>query len=138
MERWIFVHWQPVSDPSILNESFVLSWRDSITRVYLRTLDDEAHVEVAPYHLHIENVNFLGRFAYETRGNWRFSDKSGGGPFVNYTFYDEKSKRIYAIDGSIFAPRVTKRDLILQVDALLHTFKAAGDLTEEERKEIGG
>lgn len=138
MERWIFVHWRPVSDPSILDESFVLAWRDSVTKAYLRTLDDEAHVEVAPYNLRIENVNFLGRFAYETRGNWRFSDKSGGGPFVNYAFYDEKGKRLYMLDGSIFAPRVTKRDLILQVDAILHTFKGAGDLTEEERDDLGG
>ncbi|MEX2117751.1 MAG: DUF4837 family protein [Bacteroidota bacterium] len=138
LERWIFVHWRPVFDPSILTEAFVLSWRDSVTNVYLRTIDDEAHVQIAPYHLQIENVNFLGRFAFETRGNWRFSDKTGGGPFVNYTFYDEKGKRLYMLDGSIFAPRVTKRDLILQVDALLHTFKGAGDLTEEEREELGG
>ncbi|MEX2189300.1 MAG: DUF4837 family protein [Bacteroidota bacterium] len=138
MERWIFVHWRPVSDPSALTESFVLAWRDSITQSYLRTIGDDAHVQIAPYHLKIENVNFLGRYAFETRGNWRFSDKSGGGPFVNYAFYDEASKRFYMLDGSIFAPRVTKRDLILQVDAILHTFKGAADLTEDEREELGG
>jgi len=135
LERWIFVHWQPVSDPTMLKESTILAWRDSITKTYLRTIDDHAYVQVAPYHLRIENVNFLGRYAFETRGNWRFSDKTGGGPFVNYAFYDEKGKRLYMVDGSVFAPRVAKRDLILQVDALLRTFRTAGDLTEEQRED---
>ncbi len=138
LERWIFVHWRPVFNPAILTEAFALTWRDSITKAYLRTIDDDAYVQIAPYHLRIETVNFLGRFAYETRGNWRFSDKTGGGPFVNYTFYDDAERRLYIVDGSVFAPRVAKRDLILQVDALLRTFKVAGDLAQEERDHLGG
>lgn len=137
LERWIFVHWQTMDDPRRLTERFVLTTRDSVTRLFLRTLGDDAHVEIAPYHLEIENVNFLDRFAYETRGNWRFSDKSGGGPFVNYTFYDEPTRRVYMLDGSIFAPRVEKKKLILQVDALLHTFRTVQDLTPDERTAYG-
>jgi hypothetical protein len=123
MERWVFVHWIESASPQQLTERFVLSMRDSLTRLFLRTIDDDAYVEIAPYHLRMQQVNFLGRFAYETRGNWRFSDKTGGGPFVNYTFYDEPTRRIYMLDGSIFAPRVEKKKLVLQVDGLLHTFR---------------
>jgi hypothetical protein len=123
MERWIFVHWIDTTDPTILTDAFVLALRDTLTRRFLRTVDDDAYVQIAPYHLSIEKVNFLDRFAYETRGNWRFSDKSGGGPFVNYTLYDEATGRIYMLDGSIFAPRVEKKKLIWQVDALLRTFR---------------
>lgn len=137
MERWIFVHWRSMDDPRLFTERFVLATRDSLTRLFLRTVGDDAHVEIAPYHLEIENVNFLDRYAYETRGNWRFSDKSGGGPFVNYTFYDEPTRRLYMLDGSIFAPRVEKKKLILQVDALLHTFRTVRDMTPEERDEYG-
>ncbi|MFQ5799653.1 MAG: DUF4837 family protein, partial [Bacteroidota bacterium] len=71
---------------------------------------------------------------FEMRGLWRFSDQSGGGPFVNYTFYDEPSRRIYAIDGSIFAPRYEKKELILQVDALTHTFQTIHDLNKDQRE----
>jgi hypothetical protein len=123
MERWIFVHWIPTDDPSILTDRFVLALRDSLTRRFLRTIDDAAHVEIAPYYLEIQQTDFLGRFAYEVRGNWRFSDRSGGGPFVSYAFYDTVTQRIYLIDGSIFAPRVEKKKLILQVDGILHTFR---------------
>ncbi len=137
MERWIFVYWKDVKDPGVLTEQHALFLRDSLTRVYLRTTGDDAFVQIAPYNLQIENVNFQDRFAYEARGNWRFSDKSGGGPFVNYTFYDERTRRLYVLDGSIFAPRVEKKKLILQVDALLHTFRTLQQLSVQEKEDLG-
>ncbi|MGH2568672.1 MAG: DUF4837 family protein, partial [Bacteroidota bacterium] len=132
MERWIFVHWIEVDRPLQLTERFVLSLRDSLTKKFLRTVDDDAYVELAPYNLVMQERDFLGRFAIETRGNWRFSDQSGGGPFVNYTFYDPVSKRVYILDGSIFAPRFEKKKLVLQVDGLLHTFRTQHDRTTSQ------
>lgn len=123
MERWIFVHWIDSANPAMLTNEFVIHLRDSLTRRFLRTLENDAYVQIAPYNLQIQTMSFEGKFAYETRGNWRFSDKSGGGPFVNYMLYDEDTRRIYMLDGSIFAPRVEKKKLILQVDGILHTFQ---------------
>jgi hypothetical protein len=138
LERWVFVTWWDASSPSSLDEQWIRSARDSVTRKWLRTLDDEAYVEIAPYNQEVETVNFADRFAYEVRGNWRFNDKSGGGPFVNYTFYDEATQRTYMLDGSIFAPRVEKKELIIQVEALLNTFRTLGDIPEADRVEILG
>lgn len=129
MERWIFVHWIDAAHPGMLTGPFVLTLRDSLTKMFLRTIGNDAFVQIAPYNLEMQQSDFLGRFAFETRGNWRFNDKSGGGPFVNYTFYDTASKRLYMLDGSIFAPRVEKKKLVLQVDGLLHTFRTQQDLT---------
>ncbi|MCI0706981.1 MAG: DUF4837 family protein [Ignavibacteriae bacterium] len=123
MERWIFVHWIDTAQPDILTDEFAIKLRNAITRKFLRTIEDDAYVEIAPYNLEIRQVDFLGRFAYELRGNWRFSNKTGGGPFVSYTFYDPETRRIFLVDGSIFAPRVEKKKLIQQVDGLLHTFR---------------
>lgn len=133
MERWIWVHWVDTNNPGILTDRFIVALRDSLTKKFLKTIEEDAYVEIAPYNLQSEPVNFLGRFAYETRGNWRFSDKSGGGPFVNYTFYDEQTRRIYMLDGSIFAPRVEKKKLIVQVDGLLHTFRTVQQPVAEKK-----
>jgi len=124
LERWIFVHWIDSADAQKLDGAFMIALRDSLTKRFMRTIDDDAYVQIAPYDLNIDQTSFQNRFAYEMRGNWRFSDKSGGGPFVNYTFYDDSSRRIYMLDGSIFAPRVEKKKLILQVDGLLNTFRS--------------
>lgn len=136
LERWIFVAWWDSASPAVMDETWIRAARDSVTRTWMRTVDDNAWVEVAPYYLNASTVNFKNRFAYELRGNWRFSDKSGGGPFVNLTFYDERDRRIYMLDGSIFAPRVEKKKLIMQVEALLYTFRTFADVPEDERAEI--
>ena len=136
LERWIFVAWWDSTSPEMMVEDWIRGARDSVTRMWMRTLDDEAYVEIAPYNQNVEAVNFLNLYAIEMRGNWRFSDKTGGGPFVDYTFYDERTRRTYMLDGSIFAPRVEKKKLIMQVEALLNTFRTLDDLPDEERKEM--
>ena len=50
-----------------------------------------------------------------------------GGPFVNYTFYDESTERIYMIDGMVFAPGFDKREFLRHVEAIAHTFRLAAE-----------
>jgi hypothetical protein len=123
MERWLFVHWVDNPDTQHFTQRFIRETRDELTRQFYRSLDDKAYVRIAPEYFDIQEVDFKGRYGLKTRGLWRFSDFSGGGPFINYTFYDEESDRIYMIDGSIFAPRYEKKKLLLQVQALLNTFE---------------
>ena len=59
-----------------------------------------------------------------------------GGPFINYTFYDEKSKRIYMIDGSIFAPKYFKRNLIQQMDITVQSFLTKDELSQERKEDL--
>jgi hypothetical protein len=127
MERWIFVHWIDDVEPFQVTPQFIRETRDNLTQQFYRTMDDKAYVRIAPEYHEIEEVNFKDRFGIKTRGLWRFSDFSGGGPFINYTFYDEETERMYMLDGSIFAPRYEKKKLILQVQALLNTFDPAPD-----------
>ncbi|NUM62028.1 MAG: DUF4837 family protein [Ignavibacteriaceae bacterium] len=58
------------------------------------------------------------------------------GPFVNYFFYDEKTERIYMIDGSIFAPKYYKRNLIQQTDVTLQSFRTKAELSNERIDEL--
>jgi hypothetical protein len=141
MERWLFVHWIDSADPGALTPTFCFDLRNKLTQAFYRTFEDTVHVRIAddPMSLqtyHIGETNFLGRYGYEMQGLWQFSDMSGGGPFVSYVFYDESSKRIFMIDGSVFAPRYSKKELIVQLRAIVQTFQTAADLTEEQPEEL--
>jgi hypothetical protein len=138
MERWVFVHWIENASPRLLDKDSVTSIRQAITEKFYRTSDDSAYVEITPQPFRpiIKEVNFLDRYALMSQGFWRFSDKSGGGPFVNYTFYDEDTKRLYMLDGSIYAPKYYKKKLIQQVDVLLQSFMTEAELTEDRRDEL--
>lgn len=136
MERWIFIHWIEDAETHQITPQFIRETRDNLTQQFYRTIDDKAYVRIAPEYHERQEVNFKDRYGIKTRGLWRFSDFSGGGPFINYTFYDEETERIYMLDGSIFAPRYEKKKLILQVQALLNTFEPAPDPNEEAIQQI--
>lgn len=136
MERWIFVHWIEKGSPEFLNPDSIQTERNKLTEKYYRSYDDSAYVEIADDYKTTGEVNFNGRYAIMTQGLWRMNDKSMGGPFINYTFYDEKSQRIYMVDGSIYAPKYQKKKLIQQVDVMLQSFMTKAELSTDRIEEL--
>ncbi len=136
IERWVFIHWIDNASPEYLNPDSIAAVRNRITKKYLRSSDDKANVEISDEFKMTKEVNFIGRYALMTQGLWRMSDKTMGGPFVNYTFFDEKTNRIYMLDGSVYAPKYYKKKLIQQVDVLLQSFLFKDDLSESRIDEL--
>lgn len=136
MERWIFVHWIDNASPEYLNVDSIKAIRNRITEKYYRTSDDSAYVIIAQDYFVSNEVNFNGKYAIFTQGLWDLNIKGMGGPFVNYTFYDEKSKRIYMLDGSVYAPKYFKRNLIQQMDVLLQSFMTKDELSKDRIEDL--
>ncbi|MCX8105836.1 MAG: DUF4837 family protein [Ignavibacterium album] len=136
MERWIFVHWIDNASPEYLNVDSIKAIRNRITEKYYRTSDDSAYVVIAQDYFVSNEVNFKGRYAIFTQGLWDLNVKGMGGPFVNYTFYDEKSNRIYMLDGSVFAPKYFKRNPIQQMDVLLQSFMTKDELSKDRIEDL--
>ncbi len=131
--RSLFVHYIEDADPSLLETEWIHSVRDSLTQLYVRgTLDGWLEIDKRRP-LITENINFLDRYGFETRGLWhmvgihpdsgRKIAMGGGGPFVTYTFYDEKQQRIYMIDGMVFSPKNDKREFLRHMEAAAYTFR---------------
>ena len=68
-----------------------------------------------------ERIDFKGMFAVRTKGLWRLEGDFMGGPFVNYTFVDEKRNKVITIDGYVYAPNKPKRDLMIQTETIIHS-----------------
>lgn len=136
MERWVMVHWIENSSPEFLNVDSISKVRDELTSKYYRTTDDKAYVELYDEYKMNSEVNFNDKYALMTQGLWRFNDLSMGGPFINYTFYDEESRRIYMLDASILAPKYMKKSIIQQVDVLLHSFKTENEVDPVKKEKL--
>ncbi len=138
VEKWIFIHWIEDANPDYLNKDSIIAIRNRITRKHYTTTDNMEYVEISNEFSEpmFTEVNFNSRYAIMTQGFWRFSDKSGGGPFTSYSFLDEKTNRFYMIDGSIFAPKYYKKELIQQVDVLLNSFRTSDELSDEKKAEL--
>ncbi len=115
-------------DPSDITPEWVIATRDSLWETFVRGTYEGSYVMIDQRRpLESENINFLNRFAYETRALWRMTGDAMGGPILNYTFYDEAQRRIYMIDGMVFAPKYNKREFLRQVEAIAYTFRTRQD-----------
>ncbi len=136
MERWMFIHWIDNATPEYLNEDSIKVIRNRVTKKYYLTSDNKGYVVIAEDYFTVNEVNFNGRYALFTQGLWDLNIKGMGGPFVNYVFYDEDTKRLYMLDGSVYAPKYFKRNLIQQMDVTLRSFRTGKELTQERKEEL--
>ena len=142
--RRLFVWYKKDAQPSTITRDWVLSKRDSLAGIYLQGGRRGAAVVDRRRTLQVESVDFLERYAYETRGLWymAYEDSTGsrqplggGGPFVNYTFYDQQQERIYMIDGTVFAPDYDKREFLRQMEVIAHTFRTRPEERARQRQQ---
>ena len=136
MERWIFIHWIDNATPEYLNADSIKAIRNRMTKKFYQVRDDTAYVVMVDSLYTTSEINFNGRYALYTQGLWDLNIKGMGGPFINYTFYDEKSKRLYMLDGSIFAPKYYKRNLIQQIDVILQSFLTKAELSKDRIEDL--
>ncbi len=138
MERWIFVRWIEDANTNYLHKDSLINIRNRTTEKYYRVSGDSVNVGISfgMSKPKVSQVDFNGHYSIMSQGFWSFSDKSGGGPFVNYSFWDENTRRFYMIDASVFAPKYYKKKLIQQADVILNSFRTIDEIPEDRKEEI--
>lgn len=122
--RDFFIYYVENADPSRISPQWIYQVRDSLTEKFHRGTFEGSYVEIDRRRALItQNINFLDRYAFKTRGLWRMTQDAMGGPFVNYTFYDEEQDRIYVLDGMVHAPGYDKREFLRQMEVMAQTFR---------------
>lgn len=126
-ERRIWIWWKDnVHDISFLDNQWINSTRDSLMRQYLKGSRDSMYVSTE-YRRPVETSTFTkdGLFAYETLGTWHMINGAMGGPFVNFTYYDSITRRLFMIEFNQFAPKVRKKlPFVRQFRAMGRTFES--------------
>jgi hypothetical protein len=115
----------PYTDTTQFAPQRVMELRDSIARAQIPVFDETSYMGTEyrfGYQNRILEVN--GSYALETRGLWRtFGNHSAGGPFLNFLIHDEKHARLIMIDTYVYRPNEDKRDLLRQLEGVVHTLK---------------
>ena len=62
-----------------------------------------------------------GHFVREIKGLWEMEGDWMGGPFISWTYVDEKRNRLVTLFGFVYAPKYEKRNHIRKVESLLKT-----------------
>lgn len=102
----------------------IIRMRDSIGNIYIhgaapdtRMITEEAY---APY---LSHITLDGRPTFETKGTWEVKNDFMSGPFINYSIQDCANKRILVLEGFCYAPSKEKRDLMLELEAMIKSIK---------------
>lgn len=132
--RWIMAWWKDgVEDPGFLDYEWINATRDSLLELYMRGERDGSYL-TTEYGRAVETEQFDrndGLIAYETLGTWRMTNDFMGGPFVNFTYYDPNTSRLFMIEYGQFAPSVNKRRFVRQFRAMGRTFQSDSTWTSE-------
>lgn len=133
VDKLIFIYYQDYTTAEIFQRDQILDFRNTITKAYLKDIEynqvyvTTQTVRAAPFET--TETNFNNKYAIETRGLWKLSDDSRGGPFLSYTFVDPELNRLYYIEGMVDSPGHTKRDYMREIEVILSTFKTGAEIT---------
>lgn len=124
-EKNIFIHYVPYTSDEIFKTKDMVPFREKITETYIRDIEKpQIYLTFQPeMPFSISEVNYNNKFAIETRGLWKLSDSSAGGPFLSYTFADDKSNRLFYVEGYAYAPSMDKYKFIQELYTILWTFE---------------
>jgi hypothetical protein len=120
-ERWLFVSWQRLDDPSQITLDWVIAWRN---RLGARFYEND---RVVPIDLTAREVEFAGRRALEVQGLWENEIKVAGGPFKAWAFYDEYTQQAFLVDMAVFVPGQEKVRFLRQMEIMARTFRTQHD-----------
>ncbi len=124
-DRWIWFHWiDGVENFDTVTQEWIHARRDSLLEIYIRGTREDAFTRTDRRRsLETSYMLLNGRPTYESKGMWVMNDYSMGGPFINYTMYDARQKRIYLMEFGQFSPRYRQRRFLYQFEAIARTFE---------------
>ncbi len=130
-EKNIFIYHEEYQSQNQLKDMQGL--REKITSLYLRDSEKpDKYVTMQPILPMItDTITFKNKFALANKGLWKVSDNSAGGPYVSYSFVDERIGRIYYIEGYVYAPGTQKKNYVQELDAILSTFDTPTEAAQQ-------
>ncbi len=120
----ILIYTRPFADSSQLNPSQIIAYRNTITRQYIPGQLKDSYMTTDTVIKPVSYIKpFAGTKAIETRGLWKTEGDYMGGPFLCYTIHDKTNNRIITLEGYVYYPSKDKRDLLMQLEAIMHSYE---------------
>ena len=139
-DRWMWGWWEDgVEDVSFIDQEWINSTRDSLMERYLQGSREGSYVTTEYSERRGLETRELEQedelLGWETQGTWRMTGDFMGGPFVNFTWYDPRSERLFMVEYGQFAPGVEKRRFVQQFRTMGRTFRSNPEFTVEDYPE---
>lgn len=102
----------------------IIKIRDSVGKQYIHgSVPNTYMITEDSYSPYFTTMEIANKKVFETKGTWQLDNDFMMGSFINYCFIDREKQRIIIIEGFAYAPSVAKRDLMLELEAIIKTVK---------------
>ncbi|OQX79735.1 MAG: hypothetical protein B6D64_04355 [Bacteroidetes bacterium 4484_276] len=120
----VAIYFYPYDEMTAFNPEVIIHVQDSVTKKHIPGPSAGSYMKVSMFDPPVaKQIEFNGAFAVEMRGIWEVEGDFMGGPFISYTTVDERHNRVVTLLGYVYNPGQDKKDLLRQVEAILHTFE---------------
>jgi hypothetical protein len=124
----IMLYSYPYESDSVFALSEMIDKRDVFTLPNVQGSRDSSFMIVyEEYVPTTKEINLNGLYALEYRGLWNMQNDFMGGPFLHYTFVDEKRNKVINLDGFVYAPKFNKREYLRELEAIMKTARIVND-----------
>lgn len=134
----VVVYSVPYHNVNDFSAARLVAVRDSVMRINIKGSKETMFMQTETKHAPVEcdTIGVNGKFTVRMRGLWQMEGDIMGGPFVSHTRLDEESQRIVTVEGFVFAPGTSKRNLIRRMEAVLYTFRLKDELKRSSEIEL--
>ena len=70
-----------------------------------------------------EKAKIAGHNGWKISGMWINKKYTVGGAYQTFAFYDERTKRAYLIDNSVYFPEGYKLDALIELEVISNTLR---------------
>ncbi len=124
VSQGLFIYTYPYTSDSTFNVSSLVEKRNYYTQKFVQGSGKGTYMLAYDEYVPKEKeITLDGKYSKELRGLWYVKGDFMGGPFINYTFVDEKRNKVISIDGYVYAPRFDKREYLRELEALIRSIK---------------
>ena len=102
----------------------VIKMRDSIGQKYVPgPTEGTFMITEEAYTPFMQEVILDNKPTLETKSTWTVKGAFMSGPFINYAIKDEINNRYVIAEGFAYAPAVSKRELMFELEAIIKSIK---------------
>jgi len=122
--QYLMAWTRPYFDSIYNTEAVILSEQNKLLKKYFEGTENQSFLKIEPdVSINLDYNTIGGKYVIEHRGLFRTEKGFGGGPFVTYTFFDEKQNKRISIASLVYAPSSKKRKMMLELEAALSSIR---------------
>lgn len=107
-----------LKDDNIVNN--IISMRDIVGSRYIKGKNKNTSMITEESYAPYFDITVVDKKrAYETKGTWELKGDYMSGSFINYAILNREKKEFLIIEGFCYAPSTSKRDLMMELEAII-------------------